>query len=135
MRISDWSSDVCSSDLRIVRFAVNRERQQACVALLKQASPMRLAKAGAERGKRRADAGVASKGDFLVWREDAQTITGIGRGRRQHECGFDQIGPGRETLHASVGPVFGAEHHPKRVAAAGALGKKDRKSTRLNSSH
>src|SRR3546814_13943351 len=83
MRISDWSSDVCSSDLRIVRFAVNRERQQACVALLKQASPMRLAKAGAERGKRRADAGVASKGDFLVWREDAQTITGIGRGRRQ----------------------------------------------------
>src|SRR3546814_1010928 len=98
MRISDWSSDVCSSDLVAVAVAV---------------------------GTRRADEGLFGQrlfhlvDDVRLGRDD-QRVAGKGLGELQYAAGrSDIIG-----MIDDIGRAFGMRRD-----------RRDRKSTRLNSSH
>src|SRR3546814_5226062 len=105
MRISDWSSDVCTSDLLIPSLPMARARRRiAAGAAVQRAAAAGVADAGAGAGD--PAAGPAQSGDV---RDGARAQGGEGaeQGREEREEEAGEIG-----------------------AAAG-----DRKSTRLNSSH
>src|SRR3546814_10815195 len=113
MRISDWSSDVCSSDLRRQRFTLAdgiepRPRELAC-------QQHRCA--------------------FKLWLGRAQpdVVTGAKRDTVQHQT----FGVQRITIDVRVaGRRRGGEiAHRAFMAAARYFGDVDRKRTRLNSRH
>src|SRR3546814_9005653 len=98
MRISDWSSDVCSSDLHAV------------AAML---------------GKRARDDRVAV-GPVADQRDDARLVEGL-----LHRLALDRA---RFVRLARQAPV-GGEIDENGLSGRAGLGERDRKSTRLNSSH
>src|SRR3546814_9933062 len=136
MRISDWSSDVCSSDLGEVthRDQVYPGEQQAIVPeALWDAVQARLA-CNAIARKRQTNAREPS---LLAGR-----ITD-GEGRRMAPSHASK-GTLRDRYYASVEPDGGKPSRPQRIAAGDVEQSvirgittllADRKSTRLNSSH
>src|SRR3546814_5948177 len=119
MRISDWSSDVCSSDLRRVVVAGDPGPVEARQQLLQ---PRRLGRVEARRGRAVVE-GVAEADDPLdaVAGDDVLQLVEGRRGvvgRQELAAG----GEGGRLLEVQVGH--------RREAALGT----DRKSTRLNSS-
>src|SRR3546814_5475252 len=100
MRISDWSSDVCSSDVALTDTAIRRAKPED--------KPQKLRDGG---------------GLYLLMRPD---------GARWWRMDYRRPVTGkRNTISLGTYPVVGlAEAREKHQAA-----KKDRKSTRLNSSH
>src|SRR3546814_1169016 len=109
MRISDWSSDVCSSDL------------------MKRAGPVVLVPI-------RGPISPASPVRHLY--KAAASITPSGKERRQRRSRVGRAGVELSTIWLQ-GLVQGAGHELMLFAAVGILliGLEDRKSTRLNSSH
>src|SRR3546814_9748769 len=106
MRISDWSSDVCSSDLREI------ERGEVCISqhLVPHIRKPLPWLAGSVRGHRRyaLDAGI----EIHLWR--------VGTGAHRH-------------VHRMIHFLHAAHVHPHVLH--GSKWQLDRKSTRLNSSH
>src|SRR3546814_4572412 len=108
MRISDWSSDVCSADLGGHCPQRVQGGERGCVAIVKQGGDARalvIAQAGDQMAPKPgprtiADSADQSLDDRYAW--------------QQHLVG-DQ--PGRRSINQGAGPLV------------------DRKSTRLNSSH
>src|SRR3546814_8686565 len=107
MRISDWSSDVCSSDLPGRRAAV--PRQNLC-----------FFKVHVHR-MRPGGTGIAVTPDF-----GGSLLRECRRDGRVHELAID-----RPQAHVMVEYPLALGHHFAEVN----LGEGDRKSTRLNSSH
>src|SRR3546814_4618711 len=112
MRISDWSSDVCSSDLRqAYGFAELVVVEHACTSGAVLVDMVR-----------QVDRAEVAHGGFLGGRD----LEDLGAQVRQ----VDHVaGPGGLVAGAVAGVL---ERHP---AVAGLRQRADRKSTRLNSSH
>src|SRR3546814_9050483 len=122
MRISDWSSDVCSSDLK----EEGRDREAQVV------EGHRIAPVDAEQ-RRRGDAGIAVEAVEEVVVLTHEVEEGDGDRQRDHD-GVDALGAHRDEADEGA-EEGGAEDgdrdgHPPWPAEA-----QDRKSTRLNSSH
>src|SRR3546814_5520064 len=106
MRISDWSSDVCSSDLKIFQEDTGRAEGDIALGLLAETLPQALA------------AAVVGEGEELRLVEaDERSLQHAGKAeivvrQQQHAAERDQV------------------HHGELLGEA-----QDRKSTRLNSSH
>src|SRR3546814_1348103 len=128
MRISDWSSDVCSSDLRV---AVAGEEHAVEQALRRQGGDRRMLRVehqqvGAPAGFQRADRpaeglGAAGEGLAVEALADRSVVAFSGK----HVAAL----PG-EAL-AVLEPAQILDGADRDVA----VGAEDRKSTRLNSSH
>src|SRR3546814_8671134 len=127
MRISDWSSDVCSSDLRLVEVAQLLQAAEAAdtvVAVDGVAASRRLQvpAGGEEPVPRRGDNGDAQLG--IV----AEVLEGLA-----------QEPAGREVDGIGLRPVERDFQDGAAAVAANDVGvgirHRDRKSTRLNSSH
>src|SRR3546814_7515989 len=116
MRISDWSSDVCSSDLLADRAVAGAEGERPHGAAL-----------GLRPGPHPAPGGALREADGLSRRAEL-----AGRVAPGHQ-GRDLASPAAQRIQAagSVRPVDAEIHHLEQ----GGLGRPDRKSTRLNSSH
>src|SRR3546814_10274347 len=116
LRISDWSSDVCSSDLQVVRAARWRPGLSEVPRLLIGQVPLG---ADPEMLFRRFDVHPVELGDHVV---------DVGRGH---------IGIGSvrhfmlRVIHGSLRPIERAPSQPWEIAGPFC---RDRKSTRLNSS-
>src|SRR3546814_3804636 len=110
MRISDWSSDVCSSDLRITKERARRRHvdDRAAVALVHQRNGVLAAEENA-LAHDRVDPAELLKAAFLDI------------GHRDHACIVD------EDVEAAEALLDLAQNVDPRLL--------DRKSTRLNSSH
>src|SRR3546814_8616535 len=130
MRISDWSSDVCSSDLRdlVVDSAVGGDLFEFLVAVAEFLPPLH----GIEAAKQRIeDAGrIIGNAVFALFLVEVLTAVAI-----------EQAGDPVESLVAiRHQPQFlrerlqASEHMRRRVAEDRRRGE-DRKRTRLNSSH
>src|SRR3546814_1106437 len=105
MRISDWSSDVCSSDLRLFELT----EAVGCKGRAVDQSDSRLAHVG----------GVVVRSRFLPF-------------AAPHESQRKRQGEG-VSMHISCTPVMrGGEGDGPNIGRAGGI---DRKSKRLNSSH
>src|SRR3546814_2161989 len=109
MRISDWSSDVCSSDLHLRRRAGQGETARKGVAQL----------AGQPAG----DGGIVGGG---------AGIGGRGQTAAQRQGGGAAVRP---HLLQHRGVVLDVDHDGDEVVVLGGGADQDRKSTRLNSSH
>src|SRR3546814_5960450 len=109
MRISDWSSDVCSSDLALVRIGAVERRL-----------PARGLGPGAVKVAIRPEAiRIARNGSGGILEADVVKATYLGSHMEY-------------TLTTPLGDLFAVDSdvdHPAHV------GERDRKSTRLNSSH
>src|SRR3546814_5523376 len=126
MRISDWSSDVCSSDLPPPVLAAQREPEQdfAAAAHGERVGQRAFDDRGGQRldmfgaPARQAAAMLAIKVEILVQRDEGE----MPRGAQPEVIILDPEQPG----------VIAAERlgHARAIEEAG-----DRKSTRLNSSH
>src|SRR3546814_3961038 len=148
MRISDWSSDVCSSDLVLHRAAAEREQPQVdCIILARQAGivPPRFgfaeprqadgggaredAKVGSGRIFVEIDAGGGGRTDLEDQRFFQHQRAVAGEGRRF-------VGPAGVHFGAPAGGVErGHASTSFSAAAKAAISASDRKSTRLNPSH
>src|SRR3546814_9271129 len=107
MRISDWSSDVCSSDLWVVAWAWSLLRSGRCRCRLARARPARvIAVLDCQR------LGDALQGLALGAHAEEDLDDPAGN----HQCRTDEV----------------ADRDLCDVTAVGSV---DRKSTRLNSSH
>src|SRR3546814_6095018 len=113
MRISDWSSDVCSSDLVVASRVPTKRRRENCMARL---LPFR----GSE-----ANRPLDPEGAEGVGRQQLR-IAGPRR-RGVEQAGADEA---REMLVRQI-----LAEQRQAIAAVLRLQRKDRKSTRLNSSH
>src|SRR3546814_970448 len=118
MRISDWSSDVCSSDLRHRRVAADSVTDAIYLAVTGPAASPDLG--GLRSGQRRSEALV-------------------GLGQRRHDaqrCGGDPRDEAPAPRVERAEQVAVMERDPDDVVAhEQQQGAADRKSTRLNSSH
>src|SRR3546814_5974026 len=135
MRISDWSSDVCSSDLAV---DVDPAAFEYPVLIVdRQARP---------GGERRADFPVARHDEFLAPPVEQEIACPPRRPRsRDDRPGIAQPDIAErldEYLHTRIDERGGdvrlpriVDHQPHLFAAAAVVDGIDRKSTRLNSSH
>src|SRR3546814_3412923 len=128
MRISDWSSDVCSSDLRQTALADQRIQECGGQRVRSQVSWLRPVGGrgwrGTTRGVAEGTGGVQAAGQAT---DPAQRRAQHGGGDRtaaQLSAGLERV------LWAGKRPVSGADWTSGYAAACG-----DRKSTRLKSSH
>src|SRR3546814_10233424 len=80
MRISDWSSDVCSSDLLVDRLHPLTGEQQipACAGALENAQGLQVERIGGVGRHDRADAGSAHDIDVARRGRDLQSVVAIG---------------------------------------------------------
>src|SRR3546814_5904150 len=108
MRISDWSSDVCSSDLRC----------RARAALEHELPAHELAVIFADRAFGRAEAGIGAIGAAGPFPDVAEKAGRVAKARRERPGGVELIAACRIVLQRRRLP-FGL----------------DRKSTRMNPSH
>src|SRR3546814_1330889 len=129
MRISDWSSDVCSSDLRLAFCQANR---RCAAALGASPSAAGLRSAAGVPAADRATYLMTETGIDLTGQVAIVTGGGGGIGRA---CALRLADFGADLVIADILPERNAEVC-ERVRERGrkALGV-DRKSTRLNSSH
>src|SRR3546814_1250577 len=133
MRISDWSSDVCSSDLRSPapgefatyrrRYSLLQERMATSITGLR--SRLRTALACRDAKMIRLVGVVAAMEQALSPREDA-LLAGVPALLVGHFQRLQQA--------AQIAPADG-DHVPQQSAAQVPNAWLDRKSTRLNSSH
>src|SRR3546814_4641798 len=105
MRISDWSSDVCSSDLRVLRvedvLAVQQDRAGCDLLRIQRVDTVEHAQQGGLAAAR----GPDQRGDLLLRDLEVDALERV------------------EPVVVEIEP------------AGRQLGRRDRKSTRLNSSH
>src|SRR3546814_1507165 len=101
MRISDWSSDVCSSDLGLLNEAASTGDAERLAALEQR---------------------------FIISVSEVLTL----QDKLKRAGGFDEVSP---PLDALVATGIGDESLFKARQAELEILKRDRKSTRLNSSH
>src|SRR3546814_3593921 len=111
MRISDWSSDVCSSDLRV-------EGGQAEIGHVER---------GDAEARRQRRAGADRRHPQLFAPPEIEAIGQFARDDRPLGAGVDEEGKGSLALDHDL-----PRHPPRRIEVEGL---EDRKSTRLNSSH
>src|SRR3546814_7717763 len=111
MRISDWSSDVCSSDLEVERRIMPSDSMLGL--LLKRGELGEGGAAGTHYRRYDGDAAISAEEHMQGWRFDGK--------------GIKYFHPGSATAKL-LGKL-------ERMRAAFAAERADRKSTRLNSSH
>src|SRR3546814_8787170 len=87
MRISDWSSDVCASDLLLLRGEMRVER----FAGLPLCVPLRHAGQGVGPGQRGAFAGRVDR-RFVPGGEQIDALFGLARGARIDAVHIDAVG-------------------------------------------
>src|SRR3546814_1117412 len=114
MRISDWSSDVCSSDLRGIRLVDHVDLVGVVVGYVKAAS----GRIEGNAGRLRADGGEGV-GLLQAAVEVHREHVGVAEERRLVDLRVDQEQAARDGVVRQAGGIRAAE---------------DRKSTRLNSS-
>src|SRR3546814_21135723 len=102
MRISDWSSDVCSSDLVNVDDA--RRDFDAQLARLARRNEAVLQ---AERHD--ADGAVAAHGEAAAGLDEQDAAVGVVAGRRIEEAARHHVVPARLEAEASADPVEAGE--------------------------
>src|SRR3546814_8744578 len=127
MRISDWSSDVCSSDLNAVALVASPLDPPAMLIRLKAIEAAFGRRIGQRWGARTLDLDILlwSGG---AWSDDRLTIPHPAMAERPFVLGpLTRIAPGwRHPL---------AARSIRQLATTLARAQPDRKSTRLNSSH
>src|SRR3546814_10831318 len=118
MRISDWSSDVCSSDLKPGIEQIDMVEKAFCTNQLRRSITRRL------------------RADFqIIDRKTADRLHAVADiGPESLDIG----GPGETSRHPHNRNAIHFRAHftiPERLAARARASRIDRKSTRLNSSH
>src|SRR3546814_20556839 len=91
MRISDWSSDVCSSDLEGASRTRTEERQKTRW----QGGTLKIGTEGAGKGTKRAKGCCRAQGNTETARENAGKGARHGKGRRGSGCEAIQGAVGR----------------------------------------
>src|SRR3546814_2183835 len=121
MRISDWSSDVCSSDLRAFLRVAAACRQQA--------------KRAPDRGVRQG--GSMARSPLETAREDVNTCPEVADEIKQTTCYMCACRCGINVYlkDGKIRYLEGNPDHPVNQGVLCAKGSADRTSTRLNSSH
>src|SRR3546814_7086792 len=145
MRISDWSSDVCSSDLALVGAACNRtitprERIREAVGL-----GIRVTQATRRNIRATASIGAVAVEPQIAWRRQIPEVGEAHFDRHRSLLGTEdrliELGEGRLQLRHLMALATGDERARRKLAQLAdelepwLRNQRDRKSTRLNSSH
>src|SRR3546814_2697470 len=102
MRISDWSSDVCSSDLRVAL-------PFPCLA--RDAQHRGLARTGIADDRRQPRvAGDVIKGVALLARQNKATLLGLGHSRVTMPIGDAMPAPACQLVARALKPVLHRDH-------------------------
>src|SRR3546814_3478952 len=126
MRISDWSSDVCSSDLRGLEQAVEARRRAFAdgIVLAALAMPPAIENAKHDGARRR----LLDHGTTLTASVPVIGVSG------KDALGADKL-LGQQAAYQHMGPGQTAQGENRVGGLPHRLREPDRKSTRLNASH